>query len=291
MTAPGAGRSAPTLRDTVRAAEARLSAAGVDSPGLDARLLVMHALGLTRERLLIQATARLSPAQADRVTAFIDRRVAREPVSRIIGRREFWSLDFAITSATLDPRPDSETVISAALDIVGDRHAPLRLLDLGTGTGCLLLALLSELREAAGLGVDRDAGAVETAAANARALGLDRRARFAVGDWGMGLTERFDLVVSNPPYIPDGDIEGLEPEVSRFEPRGALAGGADGLDAYRRIAGHLGGLLEAQGHAVFEVGAGQAEPVAAILEQSGFAVVRIVRDLAGIERCVCVRPR
>jgi release factor glutamine methyltransferase len=277
---------APLLREVLRHAEALLREAGVDTPELDARLLMGAALGMTREHMLIHATARLNPAQVTRVLGFIARRAAREPVSRILGRREFWSLDFHLSPATLDPRPDSETVIEEALASLPDKQAPLSILDLGTGTGCLLLALLSELPNATGTGVDRSEEAVTTAMANARRLWLGQRARFTVGDWGTGLTEPFDLVISNPPYIPDGDIESLSPEVVRFDPLAALAGGPDGLDAYRAIVAQLPNLLKSHGKVIFEVGAGQSSDVAALLDAAGFTGIGTRRDLAGVERTV-----
>jgi len=276
----------PLLREVLRHAEALLREAGVDTPELDARILMGASLGMTREHMLIHATARLNPAQVGRVLGFIKRRLDREPVSRILGRREFWSLDFHLSPATLDPRPDSETLIDEALAGIADRKAPLAVLDLGTGTGCLLLAVLSELPNAAGIGIDRSEEAVATATANARRLGLGQRARFAVGDWGSGLTEHFDLVVSNPPYIPDAEIETLAPEVVRFDPVAALAGGPDGLNAYRTIVAQLPNLLKSNGKVIFEVGAGQSGDVSALLASAGFSGIGTRRDLAGVERAV-----
>jgi release factor glutamine methyltransferase len=276
----------PLLREVLRHAEALLREADVDTPELDARLLMGAALGMTREHMLIHATAKLNQAQVTRVLGFIGRRVEREPVSRILGRREFWSLDFHLSPATLDPRPDSETLIDEALAGIPDKQAPLSVLDLGTGTGCLLLALLSELPNASGVGVDKSEEAVATATANARRLGLGQRARFAVGNWGSGLTERFDLVISNPPYIPEGEIETLAPEVVRFDPVAALAGGPDGLDAYRAISAQLPNLLKRNGKVIFEVGAGQDGDVAVLLGGAGFSNIGTRRDLAGVERAV-----
>jgi release factor glutamine methyltransferase len=286
MTAIVPLSATPLLREVLRHSEALLREAGVDTPELDARILMGASLGLTREHMLIHATARLNQAQVDRVLGFIARRVDREPVSRILGRREFWSLDFHLSPATLDPRPDSETLIDEALAGIPDREAPLSILDLGTGTGCLLLALLSELPNAAGTGIDRSEEAVATATANARRLGLGQRARFAVGDWGAGLSERFDLVVSNPPYIPDAEIEALAPEVVRFDPVAALAGGPDGLNAYRTIVAQLSNLLKSNGKVIFEVGAGQSGDVSALLAMAGFSGIGTRRDLAGVERAV-----
>lgn len=275
-----------TLRELRRAAEARLAAAGVDTPDLDARLLIQHTLNLTREQLLFDADTPVTGEQSTAVHALIDRRAAREPVSRILGERAFWSLELSLTPDTLDPRPDTETIVEAALDAVPDRSAPLRILDLGTGTGCILLALLAELPNASGLGIDLSPNAVEAAAANAVRNHLAGRARFQTGNWGDGLAERFDLVVSNPPYIPSRDIASLEPEVREHDPLRALDGGADGLDAYRAIAAQLPRLLVPGGTAALEVGAGQAPDVAALLEAQGIRVTGILRDLGGVERCV-----
>lgn len=279
----------PTLRDVQRRAEVRLREAGVEQPGLDVRLLMQHALGLRREDLLIQALKRVTPAMAARVEALVGRRAAREPVSRILGRREFWSLDFALSPATLDPRPDTETVVEAALGLVPDRAAGLRILDLGTGSGCILLALLSELPAARGLGIDVQPEAVATAVANADRLGLSERAGFRAGDWACGLEGGFDLVVSNPPYIPEGDIPGLQPEVSGYDPTVALAGGRDGLDAYRALGPQVAAVLKEGGGFVFEVGQGQASAVAQILRDAGLVVEGSRYDLGGVERCLLGR--
>jgi release factor glutamine methyltransferase len=217
----------------------------------------------------------------------VRRRAAGEPLSRLRGAREFWSLDFALSPETLDPRPESETLVAAALDAVPDRAARLRLLDLGTGTGCLLLALLSELPNAWGLGIDRAAGAAATARANAVALGLASRAAFIVGDWGEALRGGFDFVVSNPPYIPSADIPALAPEV-RHDPLRALDGGPDGLDAYRALAPDLARLL--RGTALIELGAGQAPAAARIMRTAGLDVRGTRPDLAGIDRCLVLEP-
>lgn len=296
MTAPDAAAQAvDSVRAAVRWAAARLRAAGVESPELDARLLVQHALGLSREALLTEPRRPLSEAERARIDALVGRRVAREPVSRILGRREFWSLEFTLSPATLDPRPDSETVVEAVLEALPDRSAPVRLLDLGTGTGCLLLALLSELPQAQGVGIDCDPEAVATACANAERLGLAGRARFVQADWRHpeALLARtgddFDGVVANPPYIPESDIDGLAPEVSRFDPRLALAGGGDGLEAYRRLAPLAARLVRPGGVVAFEVGAGQAAAVMDLLARSGLAVLPPRRDLAGVERCIRAR--
>jgi release factor glutamine methyltransferase len=285
-TADAAAAAAPTVRALLDAAAERLAAAGVDAPRRDARLLLAAALATDTAALLAHVDRRVDAAAAARFSGSIDRRAAREPVSRILGTREFWSLSFRLTPATLDPRPDSETLIEAAFGGIADRQAPLRLLDLGTGSGCLLLALLSELPNATGIGVDRDPAAVAAAAANAEALGFAARAAFQVGDWAAGLAGPFDLVVSNPPYVPAGEIDLLAPEVARFEPRAALEGGADGLDAYRALAPEIARLLRDGGRAVLELGAGQHAAVAAILGAAGLEIRGFRNDLNGILRCV-----
>lgn len=275
-----------TLRQLRRLAESRLAAAGIDTPDLDARLLIEHALGLTREALFTRANDPVPESDAARLLALIDRRVAHEPVGRILGHREFWTLDLALNADTLEPRPDTETVVEAVLKDIPDHRAPLRILDLGTGTGCILLALLAELPNATGLGVDLSPNAVAAATANAERNGLAGRARFQTGDWGDGLAERFDVVVSNPPYIPSADIAALAPEVREHDPLRALDGGADGLDPYRIIARQLPSLLTPGGIAALEVGQGQAGDVARLLAAAGIAVTGIFRDLGGVERCV-----
>lgn len=273
------------MRAVLEDAAGRLRAAGIDSARLDARILAGEALGVSREHMLIHAGRPVSAEERAALERLISRRLAREPVSRILGRREFWSLDFALSPDTLDPRPDSETVIEAALALV-PRDRPLEILDLGTGSGCLLLALLSELPAARGTGIDQSAGAVAAATANAERLGLTGRARFVRADWKDGLSGTYDLIVANPPYIPEGEIAGLEPEVSQFEPMAALDGGPDGLDAYRLLAPLMPGLLSEHGQIVFEVGSGQAPAVTRLLEAAGLHVTGTRADLAGLERCV-----
>lgn len=263
-----------------------LAAAGVAAARLDARLLLAHALGTSAERMVTLGARTLSDGERIAFADLLRRRSGGEPTSRLTGSREFWSLDFALTPEVLDPRPDSETVIEAALARIEKRSAP-RISDLGTGSGCLLLALLSERTDATGLGIDLSAAACRVAASNAHRLGLGGRAAFACMDWADALVPvPFDIVVSNPPYIADGQIEALAPEVARHDPRSALAGGADGLDAYRRLAPAISVLLAPDGAAAVEIGAGQRPVVERLFAAHGLYLLEARRDLAGIERCL-----
>jgi release factor glutamine methyltransferase len=281
------------LAGAVAATAMRLAKAGIASARHEARLLVIEATGLAPATLVADPRRSVAEEEAGRLAVLVARRAAREPLSRVIGWREFWSLRFALSADTLDPRPDSETLIAAALEAArsaGGQDRALAILDLGTGSGCLLLALLSELPLATGLGIDISEGALSTAMANARSLGLADRTRFAQGDWGQGLAERFDLVLCNPPYIPAGEIAGLEPEVALFEPRLALAGGKDGLAAYRCLAGELPRLLGENGRAFVEIGDGQADQVETILAAGGLRPVGRRSDLANRARCLVFGP-
>ena len=260
-----------------------------EEAGLDARLLIEAATGLSHAALIAAPEAPLGAA-AEPLAAMAARRLAGEPVSRILGWRDFWSLRFRVTEATLDPRPDTETLIEAAVDLLAARKSEaLRLVDFGTGTGAILAALLTEFPQATGIGVDLSADAAEVARENLSRLGLAARARVAIGDWDEGLDGLFDLVASNPPYIPSADIAGLAPEVRGHDPRLALDGGADGLDAYRRLAAVAARRLAPGGLALFEVGAGQAGAVAALLGEAGLAALPPRADLGGVMRVVAAR--
>ena len=267
----------------------RLRAHGLDTPELDARLLVGHALGLDHPALTTDSARVLTPPETDRLGADVARRLRHEPVARIVGRKEFWSLPLRITPAVLVPRPETETVVEAALALV-ERGAAARIADIGVGSGAILLALLSELPNAMAIGTDRDAGALQVARRNAGHLGLAGRAAFVACDFGAALAGPCDLVVSNPPYIATREIATLAPEVRDFDPRGALDGGSDGLTAYRAIAADAPRLLAPGGWLVVEVGIGQAEAVTALFAGIGLETSDPPRrDLAGVPRVVKAR--
>lgn len=286
MTAPSFD-PASTRRAVLREVAQLLASAGVAEPQADAHILVEDATGLTRSGLLRDAEAPLGVGPARRLAASVKRRLAHEPVFRILGRREFWGLDIEITPDVLDPRPDTETVVWAALEGLDRRQRdPLRILDLGTGSGAILCALLSELPAARGIGVDRSAAACAVAARNVAACGLSDRATIRIGNWARGLAGPFDLVVSNPPYIETEVIAGLSAEVRDHDPLDALDGGRDGLDAYRAICPSLRGLLAPGGLVVFEVGARQAGHVAELLLALGFDKISAKQDLGGHQRAV-----
>jgi release factor glutamine methyltransferase len=231
----------------------------------------------------------LAEEQRSAVEALLHRMLAREPLTRIVGVREFWGVEFLLSADTLDPRPETETVVEAVLAKLPDRAGPYRLLDLGTGTGCLLLALLSELPEANGIGVDVAVGAAATACRNAATLGFAGRASFAVCNWADAIGGTFDVIVANPPYITTDTIPTLSPEVRDHDPVRALDGGADGRAAYRAIAADLPRLLVRNGIFVAEIGAGQGDAVSQILSGAGLRVEELRADLAGITRCVVAR--
>ncbi len=281
-------RFAPgTLGHAVDQGAADLAAAGIDTARLDARLLTAHVLGRDASFVLTHPETELSAAQQDAAQSLIARRAAHEPVSRILGEREFWSLTFRVTGATLTPRPETETLVEDALARIramGREGEALRILDLGTGTGCLLLAVLSELPRAEGLGIDISPDAVAVATDNAQHLGLEGRARFQAGDWTMGLSGPFDVILSNPPYIAETDRETLPPEVLGFDPHGALFAGSEGLDAYAAIAPQTARILAPGGIVILELGQGQEAAVAEIFRRAGLIPDGTRADLAGIPR-------
>jgi release factor glutamine methyltransferase len=275
-----------------RSLAAAFRAADLDTPELDARVLLQAELGLDHTGLIAAQSTPLDANQAARITALAARRLAHEPVARIVGVKEFWGLPLDLGAGTLVPRPETETVVEAALallDAEALRTGHLRIADLGTGSGALLLALLSELPHAFGIGTDVNADALSVAAANAGRLALGHRARFIACDFAAGLGPGFDLVVSNPPYIESGAIPALPPEVREHDPHLALDGGPDGLAAYRVIAADAGRILRPGGWLVLELGAGQQAAVESILTAAGMTVARPVADLAGIPRALAAR--
>ncbi len=281
-----------TIAQLRRQMAARLAAGGVETPELDARLLLAHALGCQPGELLARNETSAPSTLRSASETLIARRLAGEPVARILGHKEFWSLTFQLSPDTLVPRPDTETLVEAALSLVPDRAAPLRILDLGTGTGAILAALLTERPAATGIAVDFSESAARTARLNFEANGLSGRVAVLVADWGTAVAGGFDLVVSNPPYIAEGEMAGLAVDVRLHDPRRALVAGTDGLAAYRAIAADLPRLLKPGGFAVLELGAGQEPAVAALVQEAGLNVLGPARaDLAGIPRALCARWR
>lgn len=274
-----------TRAELLRAAAARLAGAGVDGPERDARVLLRAASGLSPARFSTELRAAPGTGEAERFEAMIAARLRRQPVSQILGEREFWGRSFHVTADVLDPRPESESLIAAALDGPPRR----RLLDLGTGSGALLLTLLAEWPGARGLGIDASPAALAVASGNAHRLDLADRADFAEGDWLTGITGRYDCILCNPPYIPEDDLAGLSPEVRDWEPRMALSPGGDGLAPYRRISAELGRVLEPGGVALFEIGYDQGESAPLLFRQAGWSDVRLLQDLGGHPRVILVQ--
>lgn len=274
----------PTIESALAAASARLTSAGITDPARDARLLMAEALGVASDRLTLIARDPLPAAAATAFDAHIEQRAQHRPVAQILGRRAFWGRVFAVTGDVLDPRPETECLIAAALE--GPR--PTRILDLGTGSGAILLTLLAEWPEATGVGTDTSPSALAVAAGNARGLGVAHRAAFISADWTSGVDGRFDLVVSNPPYIPADVVAGLSADVRDWEPHAALTAGPSGLEAYCLIADGLARVLAPGGRALLEFGEGQGPEIAAIFAGAGFANSTIIPDLDGRGRVIAV---
>lgn len=283
------GRSIDEVR---RKLAAIFSNHGIETPELDARVLTGEALKLDLTGLIAQGERRMTVHDAFILSSFANRRLSGEPVARILRRKEFWGLPFELSPATLVPRPDTETIVEAALQILREekQHEAVRIADIGTGSGAILLALLSELPSAMGIGTDISLDALEVARRNARNLSLDERASFIACDYATELAGTFDLIVSNPPYIPSRDIDRLAVEVRDYDPHLALNGGDDGLDAYRAIAPKAFSLLNSGGALIFEVGQGQDADVRAIMAASRFTTNDTPRpDLGGVNRAVIGR--
>lgn len=263
----------------------RLEDAGVDSPVLDARLLLEAGAGVKRLDIVTDPRRPLTLEQVAAVEALSARRCAREPIAHILGRKAFWKHEFVVNSDVLSPRPETEVLVEIALETL-PKDRPVRVLDLGVGSGAILLSVLAERDRATGVGVDASAAALAVAQSNAERFGLQQRVELRLGAWAREVDGPFDLIVSNPPYIPTADLASLEPEVARFEPRLALDGGPDGLVAYRTIIEDLPRLLSPSGAFAFEVGQGQADAVRALVEARGFETISPRLDLAGIARVV-----
>ncbi len=281
----------PSRAEALARVAAALTESGVETQEAqdDARALLRAAARLSQLDLALSPETSLTTNEAERLWNYAARRAAREPVSRILGARGFWTLDLTVAPDVLDPRADTETLVETALDLIEDHNAPLAVLDLGAGSGAILCALLSELPQASGVAVDLSAAACAATRENLARCGLSQRAQVLRGRWGTPLASRFDVIVSNPPYVRAGDIATLDPEVRLHDPRLALDGGADGLDCYREIVGDLRRLLAPGGLVAFEVGFDQAASVAALLQAENLEIAGFARDAGGRDRVVAAR--
>jgi release factor glutamine methyltransferase len=275
-----------TIAAALTEATRRLDAGGIENARGEARILLSDALGFGMEKVIGYPELEIDADGLSQFESSLTRRVRREPMSHVLGKREFWSLDFRVTPDTLDPRPDSETLVEAVLELAKERNRHWRVLDLGTGTGCLLLAVLSELPNATGIGIDSSAAALDIAKHNSTSLDLDDRAEFLQSEWDSCLEGEFDIVISNPPYIPTGELNSLAPEVALFEPRLALDGGIDGLAAYRALAPVFSRRLRPRGILVIEMGAGQLQAVSQIMAGAGLDNLDYRLDIGGVARCL-----
>ncbi len=262
-----------------------MSGSSIENPRLDTKIIISHALGCQIDKILLDTHLEISDKQINEINKYVNRRVNGEPVSRIIGKREFWDLEFKINEATLDPRHDTETLIDTILNLV-DRKEKISILDLGTGSGCILLSLLSEYKQADGFGLDISFEAISVAFFNAKKLGLTHRAHFFVGDWFSAITSQFDVIVSNPPYIESNYFNKLQPEVRKYDPKESLYGGIDGLDNYRMIIPMAKKKLIKGGYLVLEIGFNQKNSVQELLLSSGFDKITCYNDLSGNFRCI-----
>ncbi len=276
-------------KEALRWAVLRLQQEHIETASLDGRILLEYVLGVSREQLLFLLDLPITMEQYKRLETLVEKRAQRQPIAQLIGRREFWGMNFVVSEDTLDPRPDTETLIEYVLERVVNRAMAHRVLDLGTGTGCLLLALLSELPSASGVGVDYSDNAVLVAKENALALGMAGRSQFVTGNWCDGLEGKFDIILANPPYIPTSVIPTLDPEVSVFEPKLALDGGEDGLACYRTIFRSLPMVLAKSGFAAFEFGMGQEKQLKELAVANGFEVVGVRHDLSGLPRTIIIK--
>ena len=280
----------PTLVSAWKAAQGELKAARIDSPAIDARLLLEAASGASRLDILTDPHRPLTSDQQTALAGYLERRLKREPVSRILGRKGFWKIMLNVTPDVLSPRPDTETILDVAM-LAFEPAQAFNVIDLGTGSGAILLAVLSERPGAHGVGTDISSEALAVARENAANLGLEGRATFLRTEWAAGFGDAsFDLVVSNPPYIPSGDIPGLDPEVRDHDPVLALDGGTDGLQAYRDLAPEIARILKPGGVFAVEIGWDQGPQVKALFEAAGLADVRVIKDLGDRHRVVTNGP-
>lgn len=278
-----------TLRKKI---EARLRKKGIEEAPLDARLLISHVIPVTEIDFAINADQKVSNEQQILIDVLVQKREKRIPMSQIFGEKEFWSLSFKVTKDTLTPRPDSETLIEVALNEIENKNCSFSILDLGTGSGCLLLTLLSELKNASGLGIDVSAKAIKVANENAKNLSLNKRASFLKSNWfeRLASTKKFDLIIANPPYIGLNEKPGLAPEVSKHEPYNALFAGEEGLDDYRKIAADISNYMSEKSIIILEIGYKQSSVVKDIFKQKGFKDIHVFKDLGGHDRCLLIRP-
>ena len=256
---------------------------------IDARILLQHASNISSEIIYLKPELELSEAIAKEYQQLVIRRINHEPVAKIIGKKSFWADDFIVNQHTLDPRPDSEVIIEAALKLFPNKDGKYKFIDFGTGSGCLILSLLREFPNAIAIGSDISTEALKVARANAKALGLQDRISFIQQNWGDSLTGEFDLIVSNPPYIPAADIENLDEDVKLYDPLLALNGGEDGLDPYRYLAKQIYKFLKKDSYAILEFGYNQGLYIKEIFKQNNYIIHEMLNDLAGIERAIIVR--
>lgn len=277
--------SFPIIKDLLREQAQLLKNKSADLAVLESRLLMGYVLNCTRADLILRADDAVSLDQAELFKACVARRLQGEPISKICQHKEFWGMSFIVTLETLDPRPDTETIVEAILERT-ELDQGLSVLDLGTGTGCILLSILSERLQAIGVGVDISVAALDVAIQNANALGLSQRAKFIQSSWAENVDGFYDIIVSNPPYIREDEYENLSPDVKNYDPKIALVSGSDGLECYRKIAPAIYKHLAQNGFFAIEVGVDQEKDVACILKENNLAVLDIRKDLAGIFRCI-----
>ncbi|MCB8823076.1 peptide chain release factor N(5)-glutamine methyltransferase [Microvirga rosea] len=279
----------PTRSEALAQLRKSLAEAGFETPALDARLLLLAALDIPATELVMRPENILTSAETEALASLVKRRLAHEPVARILGYREFWGLPFRLSAETLVPRPDTETLVETALRLLPDHRSSLRIVDFGTGTGAILTALLHELPQALGIGIDLSEGAARTARENASLNGVGDRAFFAVSNWAAALRGPFDLIVSNPPYIASPIVDTLDREVREHDPRLALDGGPDGLGPYRVLIGEADRLLTPGGLMILEIGYDQAEPVSRLAADYALEVISLVHDLSNNPRCIALK--